>query len=90
MRDTGFARGIWLHIAKEGGTWTPDEIAQQFNVPRQTAALAMHNLTTRAKSLTRYKDRGRAKFGVTRVCRIPYGLTVQELAEVGVIPLEVQ
>ena len=81
-KRNGLAKQIWLYIVKEGGRWTPEEIADQFGVPRQIAALAMHNMTSRTGALLRVKVRGRAKFGVTQACTIPHGVRLNELLEV--------
>lgn len=85
-KRNGLARRIWLLICSEGGKWAPEEIAEEFNVPRQVAALAMHNMTRRTGALNRTKAKGRAKFGVTRDCTIPHGITVEQIMEAGVAP----
>ena len=82
---TGLARDIWLYICREGGRWSPDEIAARFSLPRQQAALAMHNMAGRVGSLRRYKDRGRTRFGVTTECKVPHGVSLAELAAAGAI-----
>lgn len=84
-RKTGVVKDIWLHICKEGGMWTPDEIAQEFGMPRETARVVMTSMQRRSGLLTTHKASNRVSFGVTAECRLPVGVTVKELASVGVI-----
>lgn len=81
----GLVREIWLHICREGGKWTPEEIAARFDLPRQKAALTMHNMAGRCGSLQRFKQGGRAQFGVTKDCKVPQGLSLDELVSIGAI-----
>lgn len=82
----GLLKDVWLHICREGGKWTPEEIAQHVGEPREKVARLMHNMTRRGSQLRRYKaDNGRAQFGVTAECVIPAGLTVKELASAGIV-----
>lgn len=80
---TGLSKRIWLHLLKEGGLFTPDELAQEFGAPRQIVALAMHNMVGRSGALHKVKVGNRAKFGVTQTCALPYGLTLEDLAQAG-------
>lgn len=86
---TGIAKDIWLHICGEGGTWTPDEIAARFDLPRQAAALTMHRMAARIGTLKQYSASRGTKFGVTPECKVPQGISLAELAKVGAIRLEV-
>lgn len=85
-KKNGNVRAIWLCLAKGGGRWTPDEVAEAVNHPRKWVAQAMHNMTLRQGQLTRYKGAGgRCSFGVTAECIIPVGITVRDLADAGVM-----
>ena len=81
----GLASRIWLHICKEGGMWAPEEIAQQFDISRQHAALTMHNMARRGGLLHRDKLRGRARFCVKPHCVTPQGITKEQLTDLGVV-----
>lgn len=85
-RANGESSVIWLHMCREGGRWTPEEMAVVLNKPREPVARKLHTMAGKMKQLKRYKERGRAVFGVTPECLIPFGITVKELAEVGVLP----
>lgn len=76
---SGIVRDIWLHICREGGKWTPDEIAEEFSMSRKKVALTMHNMASRNGSLQRYTQSNRAHFGVTKDCMIPLGISLAEL-----------
>jgi hypothetical protein len=79
MKET-IGKAIWLHIVSEGGTWTPDEICEEFNMERKRTALMLHNMAQR-DHLSHTKVKGRAHFGVKNDCVIPYGVTMAELLE---------
>lgn len=82
----GDVRQVWLRLCKEGGKWTPDEVAGFLRKPRDGVARMMHNMASRAGQLKRYKEPGnRCSFGVTVDCEIPFGITVRELADAGVV-----
>lgn len=81
----GYVRVIWLHLCKEGGWWTPMEVAPLIDMPHEKAARVMHNMVARANQLKRGKVNGRVQFGVTPDCSVPFGITVRELAEAGAI-----
>jgi hypothetical protein len=87
-RSTGASREIWLLMCKEGGRWTPEEMAEALNKSRHPTARKMHTMAGKMKQLKRFKEKGRALFGVTSDCLIPFGITVKELAEVGVLTEE--
>jgi hypothetical protein len=76
---TGMQKAIWLHILREGGAFTPDEIAQAFNIGRQRANVMLQNMASRSGSLKRYRVDGKAAFGVTGACALPAGVTMDEL-----------
>lgn len=87
-RKTGVVKDIWLHICKEGGRWTPEEIAQELGLPRESARVVMTSMQRRQGALTVTKNSNRLSFGVTADCKVPMGVTVRDLAGVGVIPQE--
>lgn len=82
----GYVRTIWLHLCKEGGMWTPAEVAPLVNLGREHVARVMHNMVARGGQLVRKKVNGRCQFGVTQDCSIPYGITVRQLIDAGAKP----
>jgi hypothetical protein len=81
---TGIQKAIWLHICREGGPWTPEEIAARFSISRQSANVTMQNMTTRGKHLRRFRVNKRTAFGVTLGCNVPLGVTLQEIWDSGI------
>lgn len=77
----GMHKAIWLHIHHEGGTWTADEIGEEFGIDRQKANVAMHNMAARAKQLQRGRRGSKTAFHVTDACVIPGGVTLKELQQ---------
>lgn len=76
---SGIVKAVWLHIFSEGGTWTPDEIAEQFNLKRQQANLMLQCMASRTKSLRRSMVNGRTAFSVVGSCTVPLGVTIGEM-----------
>lgn len=85
---TGMARAIWMHVCREGGKWTAQEIAQHLGQPRQKVSLTMHRMATHMGSLRRYSTNRPTKFGVTSACKVPQGVSLDDLASLGALRVE--
>jgi hypothetical protein len=82
----GPSKDIWLHICTNGGRWTVDEIAEQFNLHRGKANHFLQEMTYRRGQLVRFHaPSGRVSFGVTKECAVPFGVTIRDLASAGLI-----
>jgi hypothetical protein len=78
---------LWLHMLTEGGRWTSAEAAD-FLCIDQWSARALLNAMVAAGSLKRFEpaEGSRANsFGVTSECRVPMGVTLAELAAIGIL-----
>lgn len=84
-QDSGLVKRVWLLLYAEGGTWTEKEIR-----------VHLHRSDPIRATLTRLVDRGylarnkrtnidgesAVKYGVDRRCKVPQGVTVDELWEI--------
>lgn len=72
---------VWLMMLKEGGRWTAAEVGERLQIDQTAAASAMramHEFGTLHK-WERSPTNDRVRFGVTTECRIPRGVTVQDV-----------
>ena len=86
-KNAGLVKKMWLHIAKEGGRWTPEEIAIALGENKEVVNRALHSMAGRRRCLSKIAIKGKPKFGVTEDCVIPRGITVKEMAEIEVVRL---
>jgi DNA-binding HxlR family transcriptional regulator len=88
MRSDGTTRAVWLFLLRQGGRWSCAELAY---------ALAGQSHHSIEQALTRMSADGfikrfdkkvkgdRVTFGVTRECKVPRGIPLTALLEVGVL-----
>jgi hypothetical protein len=84
-RNNGTAKRVWLLLYSEGGRWTAEEIADKLQITRPlwTALGEM----VRGDFLERFRSQNidgelSVKFAVTRKCRVPRGVTLDEMWDV--------
>lgn len=84
-RNNGTAKRVWLLLYSEGGRWTAEEIAEKLQITRPlwTALGEM----VRGDFLERFRAKNidgelMVKFAVTRKCRVPRGVTLDEMWDV--------
>lgn len=83
--NNGMAKRVWMLLYSEGGRWTADEIAAQLQIARPLWS-ALGDMV-RHGCVERFRDRNiddelSVKFAVTRKCRVPRGVTIDEMWEV--------
>jgi hypothetical protein len=83
MADPAFKNSaVWLMMLAEGGRWTAAEVGARLEIDQTAAASAlraMHEFGTLQK-WDRSPTNDRVRFGVTNECKIPRGVTVQDVA----------
>lgn len=78
---------MWLFLLKEGGRWCGSELHKAMNLERRRVAVLVGNMADTGQ-ITRYEKTGprsRVRFAVTPACKIPQGVTLAELMEVGIL-----
>lgn len=73
---------IWKHLLREGVCAT-NEVANALCMPRPKVTQALNQLA-KYGSLKRYdreEGSGFLRFGVTKECKVPQGVTVREIIE---------
>lgn len=79
---------VWLHLLKEGGRWSVAEIAAAIRMKPGAVNSCMYRFVLQGMVIrkpTNKKGRAMSDFGVTKQCRIPVGVTIAELEEIGVL-----
>lgn len=81
-REEGFSNAeVWLLMLKEGGRWSAAEIGQRVGMGQTEAGTnlrAMHEFGT-VQKWERVNPGDRVRFGVTPGCKVPRGVTVQDI-----------
>ena len=81
-------KAVWLHLLKQGGRWSCAELAYALaNQSHHNIEQALSRLSTDG-FIRRYdkKVKGdRVTFGVTRECKVPRGVVLAQLIDVGVL-----
>ena len=78
---TGVVRESWLLMLREGGHWSSKELNDRFGYDIHTVLLGMVAKGYAAK----YGAGHDTRFGVTRSCKVPTGVTLSELSEAGAL-----
>ena len=84
-RNNGTARRIWLLLYAEGGYWTSEEIGRRLMIARplwNSLGEMVRGGFLSAQRVTNIDGESAVKYGVTRPCKVPRGVTVDELWEV--------
>jgi hypothetical protein len=77
----------WLHILKEGGRWTTGEMSEVLGTDHCNSRGFLNSMVA-AGSLKRFEPTepgGKITFGVTVDCRVPMGVTLADLMQIGVV-----
>ncbi|MCC2632164.1 MAG: hypothetical protein K0S48_50 [Ramlibacter sp.] len=78
----GIVKAVWLHLLTEGGRWRHAELADLLGCDRARMDSVLCGMLKR-DYLVRFRDNSRKNgvaYGVTPACRIPGGITLQELS----------
>jgi len=82
----GLRKKLWLRLYTEGGTWTAREISRLFphksarEMHSELADMVQEAFLVR-KVVTSVDGDSVVKFGVASNCRIPRGVTIEEIEE---------
>lgn len=85
---TGQTRTLWLRMMAEGGRWAATELADACGESSARKVAQSLNRMGAAGALKRFEKQvkgDRLKFGVTKDCTVPYGITLADLMAVGVV-----
>jgi hypothetical protein len=82
--NKGIQKDVWICLFEDGGRWTPDDILEHFGekyptLTRPMVGVILRNMVDRCRSLERFKQDGRVRFGVTLNCATPVGVKLAEL-----------
>jgi predicted ArsR family transcriptional regulator len=88
-RNNGTTRDVWLRMLADGGrSATANEIAEEMSIRAMAVAQSLCRMAAGGMA-KRYKmGRRNVVFGVTADCKVPKGITIAELAQVGVLKKE--
>lgn len=83
--ESSLVKRVWLLLYAEGGTWTEAEVRHRLHLAAAIHAvlrtLADRGYLARSK-VTNIDGESAVKYGVARRCKVPRGVTVDELWKV--------
>lgn len=83
------AKGIWLLLLREGGRWKVSELVTFFACESSDDICKFVNVMTQRGYLSRHVDksgaRSKCEYAVTPNCKIPRGVEMRELMELGAV-----
>lgn len=81
----GLVKRVWLLLYQEGGRWTEAEVRQKLRLPAEIHT-ALREMAERGfverKRICNIDQECSIKYGVVRTCKVPRGVTVDEMWEV--------
>lgn len=81
---TGVSKRIWMLLYREGGWWSVAEICKELGSGPTTHVNVRDMVTSgflaRKDDADQYGER-RVRFGVTKACKMPRGVTLEEIEE---------
>lgn len=81
----GASKRIWLLLYKEGGWWTVAEVRRHFGLPSGSNRLhvTLGEMASggflESKDEPDYQLERRVRFGVTKRCKVPRGVKLEEI-----------
>lgn len=83
----GNNKRMWLHLLAEGGRWSIAEIAEATHMNAGAVGSGLYRMTLQGMVTQHPTSRGRARteFGVSLACKVPLGVTLAELQQIGVL-----
>lgn len=83
------AKRAWLYIAREGGFSTCAEIVERADIDAADVSAQLSDLVERGYLVRRpnkeTKSRSKYGYGVSIDCKVPLGVTLRELSELGLV-----
>lgn len=76
---------IWLLMLREGGRWSIGETIEAAGLRAAKQTVPMMASTGSLVRFEKEKKGDRIRYGVTKNCKVPTGVTLAELMEVGVV-----
>ena len=72
---------VWLMLLREGGRWTASEVGERINLDQTSAAASLRTMTEfgTLRRWDRSETNDRVRFGVTAECKVPRGVTLQDI-----------
>jgi Uncharacterized membrane-associated protein/domain len=81
----GLVKRVWLLLYAEGGRWTEAEIRKRLHLPVEIHT-ALREMAERGfvdrKRICNIDNECSVQYGVIRACKVPRGVTVEEMWEV--------
>jgi hypothetical protein len=89
MRDESLNKRAWLLMLTEGGRWSMAELADALRVQNSLSG-RVWRMCQQGMIVRHEKGIGRSRvgFSVTRDCRIPHGVTLEDLIKCDVIKVK--
>lgn len=75
----GIVKDAWMHMLKDGGRWTAAEIKEQFG---RDIHATLNRMAAQGYAVQFGDGRNRVKYGVTPDCKVPIGVTINDLQEI--------
>lgn len=77
----GITKRLWLHMPHEGGYWDSRELCKAFEAAPGDMMDLLRRMRVQQQIAVRAVKRGKVRheYGVTPGCRIPLGVTLEEI-----------
>lgn len=86
---TGLTKRVWLLLYAEGGLWTATEVGDKLGRALGATLRDMAESGFVARTRDETPEGPRVRYGVTKACRVPRGVAVEEI-EQALTPVRVQ
>ena len=76
---------VWLLMLREGGRWSATELADSLGLKRPNVLMTMHAMALRGYAV-RHGEAGSYSYGVTGSCKVPNGVTLEDIRAAQEVP----
>lgn len=90
MNESSNIARVWLLLLREGGRWDVNGLADELGMRLPPLQSALNAMATRgyAKRIPASNGRRRFVYSLEGPCRVPQGVTVDDLTQAGLAPQE--